>query len=124
MTVLFWGIYAADRELIHPAELDEYIPVSLNHCQHTFPLLLVVLEGLIVFHRYPSNAVAALTNFSFSTLYIVWIVWVFTVSGNWPYAVVKVVPLPALPVFFTMNFFISLVFYFLGKFFCYLRWKG
>ena len=124
MTVMFWGLYAADRELVHPVEMDKYIPPSLNHCQHTFPLLLVALEAIIVFHRYPSNTIATFTNFTFSTMYIIWIVWVFTMSGIWPYPFFKLVPLPALPVFFFVNFFICLTLYFVGKVFCYLRWKG
>ena len=124
MTIAFWGISAADREMIHPAEIDKYIPASLNHCHHTFPVLLVLLESLIVFHRYPNNTVASFLNFLTSTLYIVWIVWVFTKAGIWPYPFFKLIPLPGLPVFFTVNFFIFLMFYFLGKAVCYLRWKG
>ena len=27
----FWGIFAIDRELVYPANMDLYIPVTLNH---------------------------------------------------------------------------------------------
>lgn len=27
----FWGIYAVDRELVYPKELDKIIPAWLNH---------------------------------------------------------------------------------------------
>lgn len=121
---MFWGLYAVDRELVYPLVLDKHIPVSLNHCWHTAPLILVLLETLVVFHRYPSNIGAMVSNFLVSTLYIVWIVWVFTKASIWPYPFFKFIPLPGLPVFFAVNFFIVVMFYFLGKLFCYLGWKG
>ena len=31
----FWGLYAADRELVYPAALDKIVPVWVNHALHT-----------------------------------------------------------------------------------------
>ncbi len=110
--------------MIYPVELDGVIPFMLNHCWHTVPLVTALLEALVVFHRYPSNFQAAVIGFLFSTSYIVWIVWVFTKAGIWPYPFFKIIPMPGLPLFFAANFTIELVFYFTGKLVCYLRWKG
>jgi len=122
--VVFWGIYAVDHEMILSQDEERHIPLALRHCYHTVPVLLVLVELLLVFHRYPSNMRAVMVVFGVSTTYIVWIVWVFTRAGIWPYGFFKLIPLPALPVFFVSNFLITVAFYFLGKWTCYLRWRG
>ena len=114
----------ADREMIYPLELDSLIPSSLNHCWHTMPLVAALLEALVVFHRYPSNFHAMIVNFIVSTIYIVWIVWVFTTASIWPYPFFQIIPMPGLPLFFGANFVILLMLYQVGKLVCYFRWKG
>ena len=121
---LFWGIYFVDREMVYPQELDKYIPAMLNHCWHTLPLFSGILEALVVFHRYPSHMTAVSCVFVFSTLYIIWIVWVFTNANIWPYPFFKLFPLPSLPLFFLANFIIAVMFQLFARVFCYLRWKG
>lgn len=122
--LMFWGIYFIDREMVYPQELDKYIPSYLNHCWHTVPAIFIVLEAIIVFHRYPSKMLSAVFVFVISTTYIVWIVLVFTKANIWPYPFFRIIPLPALPVFFTVNFIIALLLHFVGRLCCYLRWKG
>lgn len=124
VVVLFWGIYFVDRELVYPLVLDQYIPVSLNHCWHTFPIVFSFLEALVVFHRYPSSMWGMVVVCGFSSLYIVWIAWVYTAAKIWPYPFFKIIPLPALPVFFLTNFLIAVLFQQFGRLCCYLRWKG
>ncbi len=124
VVLMFWGIYAVDQELVFPQEVERHIPRLLNHSIHTAPIVLVFVELLLVFHRYPSNLKAMMIVFGISTVYIVWIVWVFTRASVWPYGFFQVIPLPALPLFFISCFLITLLFYFLGKWCCYLRWKG
>ena len=110
--------------MILPREVERHIPHLLSHCFHTAPIILVFLELLLVYHRYPDNMKGILMVFVMCTAYIVWIVWVFTKASIWPYGFFKLIPLPALPVFFLTNFVIAVLFYFAGKWCCYLRWKG
>ena len=124
VAVMFWGIYAIDRELIYPAYLDNTIPFVLNHCWHTLIVVCVLIELVVVFHQLPSNWTAALVTFGYSFAYMIWIVWVFTMSREWPYPFFKDIPLPVLPLFFITCSLIGLGFYYLGKGFCYLRWRG
>ena len=107
-----------------PQELDAFIPSLHNHFCHTVPIIMTFLEAMVVFHQYPSYMVGILVVFIVCTLYIVWIVWVFTITNVWPYPFIKLIPLPVLPVFFTANYVISVLFYLVGKFTSYLRWKG
>lgn len=124
VVIMFWSIYFVDQELVFPREIEKHIPPILNHLWHTVPLMLVFLELLVVFHRYLSNMISVFAVFVMSTAYIVWIVWVFTNAGIWPYPFFKIIPLPVLPLFFTASFVLTIGFYFLGKWCCYLRWKG
>ena len=124
VAVMFWGIYAIDRELIYPTFLDNTIPTILNHLWHTTVVLCALVELVVVFHRFPGNWTATLVTFGYSFSYMIWIIWVFTMSRAWPYPFFNVIPLPLLPLFFLACSFIGLLFYFLGKMLCYLRWPS
>jgi hypothetical protein len=50
VTVIFWGLFFYDRELIFPRAF--VFPALLNHIQHTMPIVVLTLE-LIAFHRRP-----------------------------------------------------------------------
>ena len=122
--VLFWSIYAMDREFIYPAELDKTIPFILNHFWHTGIIITSLIEVVVVFHRYPSNFKAFLMQFAIATAYIMWMVYLFNVTGRWPYPFIKLIPLPLFPVFCLSCLLVDVVFYFIGKFLCQLRWRG
>ena len=65
-------MYAIDREDVYPAVLDEYIPVLLNICWHVVLFPVVLLEVLIVKHRYQSHSVALATMFFIGAGYTAW----------------------------------------------------
>ena len=122
--VLFWSIYAYDRELIHPERLDKLIPFDLNQHEHTGIMIVSLIEMMVVFHRYPSNFKAFMMQFLITTLYIIWIVWVFSVTGRWSYTFLQKLPLPIFPIFCIINLLVYVAFYYIGKVFCYFRWRG
>jgi len=102
--------------------LDEFIPQILNHYWHTFITVAVLIELLVVFHRYPSTGVAATVSFLYSTAYIIWMVWVFTNTKLWPYPFLNKMPPPLISLFFAGCFFVGLGMYLLGKRIAYLWW--
>ena len=122
--VLFWSIYAVDREYIYPKSLDKTIPFILNHYWHTGIAVTSLIEAVVVFHRYPSNFKAFFMQFLIATVYIVWIVWIFTTVGRWPYPFMKAIPLPLFPVFCLTCLLLDYAFYFVGWLICYIRWRG
>lgn len=121
---LFWSIYAMDREHIYPERLDKTIPFILNHYWHTGIVLTAIIEAMVVFHRYPSNFKAFVIMSLTATLYIVWMTWVFTATGKWPYPFLEKIPLPLFPVFCLFCLVVDVVFYFIGKLLCHIRWRG
>ena len=124
MFVQFWAIYAYDRELVYPENLDKLIPSDLNHHWHTGIIVTSLIEIIVVFHRYPSNFRAFIMQFLITTAYLVLIVWIFSVTNKWPYPFLAMIPLPLFPVFCVINLLIFVVFYYIGKVLCYFRWRG
>lgn len=121
---MFWGLYAADREMVYPKYLDEFIPITLNHYWHTTVIVATLIELFLVFHRFPSNMAGICTTFAYSTAYIIWIVWVYSASKIWAYPFMDNMPVPIFPLFFSSCFFFGLGLYFGGKTLGYLIWRG
>ena len=122
VTIAFWGLYGIDREGIYPAFLDEYLPQDINHYWHTTVALCVLIEAILVFHRYPSTFTSNALVFAYSTAYVVWSVSVYTKSGKWAYPFLHVIPVPLIPVFFAACFFFTLFMFYVGRWINYYRW--
>ncbi|XP_048354151.1 androgen-induced gene 1 protein-like isoform X1 [Sphaerodactylus townsendi] len=114
VAVVFWGLYAYDRELVYPRELDEVNPIWLNHSMHTTILPLLFIELVICPHKYVHNANGILGLSVFTVTYLCWISWVHYMSGIWAYPVLEVLSMPGKLVFFSIAYGIVITFYFLG----------
>ena len=58
--LVFWGLWAVDRELIFSVKNDPYFPSWLNHLMHTTVLPLQLGELVLCKHVYPSRCVSLL----------------------------------------------------------------
>lgn len=73
MTILFWGIYAVDRDLIYPEILEKVIPSYQNHLVHTLPLIGAVLDSYVTKHYYHKSLAKGITGtVVFLLTYLVW----------------------------------------------------
>ena len=115
ITAIFWTLYFIDRELIYPKELDDLVPPQSNLIQHLYISFWIVLECLLVQHHYPSTwkALGAMTLFG--ACYTSSVFWVAHVGGFWVYRVLAVLSTPLRILFFTFNFGMTFVFYFVGR---------
>ncbi|XP_075032896.1 androgen-dependent TFPI-regulating protein-like isoform X2 [Mixophyes fleayi] len=118
----FWSIYAYDRELVYPKELDSIIPQWLNHTMHTFILPLLLIELLACSHQYPSKKSGLATLMVFCFAYLSWILWVYYASGIWVYPILAKLDAVGMSVFFAISFLIMVPFYCLGEWLTQLRW--
>ncbi|XP_054836433.1 androgen-induced gene 1 protein-like [Eublepharis macularius] len=112
---VFWGLYAYDRELVYPRELDDINPTWLNHSMHTTILPLLFIELAVCPHKYQHKTREILGLTIFTVSYLCWITWVHYVSGVWAYPVLEVLGIPGKLVFFSIAYCIALTFYFLGR---------
>ncbi|NXH88285.1 ADTRP protein, partial [Edolisoma coerulescens] len=85
VSISFWTLYTYNRELVYPKSLDGVIPLWLNHAMHTAVLPIAVLEILALPHRYPAKKKGLILLGLFAFLYISWIMWIYSVTGEWVY---------------------------------------
>uniref|UniRef100_H2MEE6 Androgen dependent TFPI regulating protein n=1 Tax=Oryzias latipes TaxID=8090 RepID=H2MEE6_ORYLA len=114
VVLLFWTIFAYDRELVYPASIDSFFPPWINHAMHTFVLPISLGELLVQPHTYPQqkHALAALTLVGLA--YLSWILWVYVSVGVWVYPLLGHFSPAGLAAFFFFNMSVVTLLYTLG----------
>uniref|UniRef100_A0A8D2J0N9 Androgen-induced gene 1 protein n=1 Tax=Varanus komodoensis TaxID=61221 RepID=A0A8D2J0N9_VARKO len=115
VAVAFWGLYAYDRELIYPAELDAINPSWLNHSMHTTILPLLVVELVICAHKYPPSILSNLWFLTIIFIFVYRIFWVHHVGGIWAYPILGVLGPCEKAIFLICAVCVMITFYFLGE---------
>uniref|UniRef100_A0A3B4BI20 Androgen-dependent TFPI-regulating protein n=1 Tax=Periophthalmus magnuspinnatus TaxID=409849 RepID=A0A3B4BI20_9GOBI len=115
VVLLFWSIFAYDRELVYPATIDAFFPPWMNHAMHTFVFPILLVEILLQPHFYPKTkqAVTALSLVGVS--YLSRIIWVFLSAGVWVYPLLKYFSGVGLVGFFIFNMATVTVLYVIGE---------
>ncbi|XP_066480813.1 androgen-induced gene 1 protein-like [Tiliqua scincoides] len=116
----FWSLYAYDRELVYPRELDDINPTWLNHSMHTTILPLLFIELVICVHKYPTKKKGIFGLTVFTIMYLSWIFWVHYASGVWAYPVLGVLGVSGKTLFISIAYSILVAFYLLGD--CLTKW--
>ena len=88
--IIFWSIWAVDRELIFPKILDNYFPAILNHCMHTTVIPLQLGQLYLVKHNFPSRSKGFTITGILCLGYLIWINYIYYMAGFWVYPVIKV----------------------------------
>ncbi|KAF7219606.1 androgen-dependent TFPI-regulating protein [Nothobranchius furzeri] len=114
VVLLFWMIFAYDRELVYPATIDAFFPPWTNHAMHTFVLPVLLGEVLVQPHTFPQtqHALAALGVVGLA--YLSWIVWVYLSVGIWVYPLLRYFSPAGLLGFFCFNMSVVSLLYQLG----------
>ncbi|KAI6656361.1 Androgen-dependent TFPI-regulating protein-like isoform X1 [Oopsacas minuta] len=112
--VTFWGVYWVDPELIWPKVIADHLPPLLNHLWHTAVGVLILSECVLMPHEYmPLMPTAYMVCFG-ASLYVLWVLLVFTMTDKWVYPLLAVMPKPLIPVFFIFLTLLLLLFTFMG----------
>jgi len=88
--IVFWSLWAVNRELILPARYDPYFPSWANHLMHTTVLPLQLGELILCHHSYPSRRLGGAITASLTFAYLVWINIIYYYGGFWVYPVFQV----------------------------------
>jgi len=123
VAVIFWGLYALDRELIFPTRYDGHFPVWLNHLMHTTVFPLQFAEMFLVSHKFPKRNIGLGLNALLTVGYLVWIHVIFYNGGFWVYPVFQVLTPATRPIFMAFCCALGFAFYFLGEIFNELFWE-
>ncbi|GAV03309.1 hypothetical protein RvY_13752-1 [Ramazzottius varieornatus] len=91
VVLMFWAIYAVDRELIFPQFLDDLFPAWANHVMHTVILPVNLVEMCLDYHAHPKSRWSGLKHiFIFSFGYQAWTLWVYYKTSSWIYPIFNV----------------------------------
>ncbi|XP_042357626.1 androgen-dependent TFPI-regulating protein [Plectropomus leopardus] len=114
VVLLFWTIFAYDRELVYPATIDTFFPPWINHAMHSLVLPVLLGEVLVQPHSYPQtkHALAALGGVGLA--YLFWIIWVYLSVGIWVYPLLAHFSTAGLMGFFFFNMTVVTSLYMLG----------
>jgi len=116
VTVSFWSIWAVDRELVFPRELDAYFPPVTNHMMHTVPAFSLLAELYTSCHVFPASKLAgmAVTGVYIAT-YLAIAVSVHHYTGHWVYGFLEVLSFQQRNLFFAMCTGVIMLFYLMGQ---------
>ncbi|XP_048406481.2 androgen dependent TFPI regulating protein 1 isoform X2 [Stegostoma tigrinum] len=121
VVVSFWILYAYDRELVYPEQLDKIIPTWLNHAMHTVVLVLLMLELFVVQHRWPNRKGCLVVLVTFCSSYLLWVLWIRHRSSIWVYPILEALSPIGLCIFLTAAVLVTVCLYVVGE--KLHRWK-
>jgi len=111
---MFWSLYSIDRELVYPKVLDKIIPHWLNHVLHTAPVPFLLVDTLLVCHRYPSVRTGLFVGAILTTIYLAEIVIVYQLYNQWIYPVFAVLDATQIVAFFLLGYVSNAALFYLG----------
>eukprot|EP00179_Madagascaria_erythrocladioides_P008110 CAMPEP_0198323998 /NCGR_PEP_ID=MMETSP1450-20131203/12094_1 /TAXON_ID=753684 ORGANISM="Madagascaria erythrocladiodes, Strain CCMP3234" /NCGR_SAMPLE_ID=MMETSP1450 /ASSEMBLY_ACC=CAM_ASM_001115 /LENGTH=223 /DNA_ID=CAMNT_0044027753 /DNA_START=13 /DNA_END=681 /DNA_ORIENTATION=+ len=106
--ILFWSIFAYDRELILPAAADKVYPAALNVYQHGAIAIVALVEALVVEHHPSRPAYVDVTVVLGSA--VAYSIWAYLLacpvlgSGVYPYGIQREMTLLYAAVFYVVSF--------------------
>ncbi|CRL01466.1 CLUMA_CG014278, isoform B [Clunio marinus] len=119
---MFWLLYGIDRKLVLPKEADEFFPPWLNHVMHTNIMIFMLIEMILLYHKYPSRKSVRLGMGTFMIGYLGWVHIIKYKSNFWVYPVLAVLNWPQRIGFYIFTLAVPVVFYFVGEFLNRLIW--
>ncbi|KAB0793341.1 hypothetical protein PPYR_12961 [Photinus pyralis] len=115
VSLMFWGIYAIDRELIFPRALESQHSSWLNHAVHTSPMVFVIVQMYASYHAYPSRKTGVTMTAVFLGTYIGWLHVVRARTGVWVYPFLEMLGFPQRLLFFTFSMGLGILLNLLGE---------
>ena len=121
VSILFWGLYAADPYSCQTPDEAKQIPAWLNHYMHTFPSI-TILELCFIRHKYPPRKKGMMSVLGFGVVYMVWILWVAFAADVWVYPFLRKLDSLSVAAFFAFAFAVALFIYLVGERVALRRW--
>lgn len=114
VTLLFWGLYVIDRELVYPKVLDDVIPSWLNHVMHTAPVFFMTVDTILTCHKMPKRSTGIVWMVILVLFYEFCLVMWYLVEGIWAYPFFDVLDTTGKAVFFLGAIVFFLILYLIG----------
>ena len=118
----YWSLYAIDRELIAPKEIERFEPQWKLFIIHTLPLISVLLDINLSDHTSGQNCLELLLMFTVSLMYLATIFFLGFYRNDWSYPFLSKMNLQSRIFFAIASLIIGPIYYYLGQFMCKLAW--
>uniref|UniRef100_A0A146LCA7 Androgen-induced gene 1 protein n=1 Tax=Lygus hesperus TaxID=30085 RepID=A0A146LCA7_LYGHE len=89
VSIVFWVLYAIDRELVFPKVLDLVIPVWVNQSIHSINSVCAILDMFIINHKVPPGSSSVTGLLMYLLTYSVCLFGTYFQTGIWLYPVLK-----------------------------------
>ncbi|XP_039277398.1 androgen-dependent TFPI-regulating protein [Nilaparvata lugens] len=122
VSLVFWSLWAVDRELIYPSHMDTVLPVWTNHSLHTTTTLFAIAEMFLCQHKFPSFKQGLKGITIYLTLYGICLNATYFESGFWLYPILKDLTWNLRIVMYLTVYVVCLGLFLLNKFACSLVW--
>lgn len=115
VTVMFWTLYAIDRDLVHPKNRDEYIPFYFNQLMHTNVSLMMIIEMVSVYHIFPNMKTMVFWLGGFIAVYLTWVEYIKYHTGFFVYAILDEFSLPVRMVLYAVTISVFFELYLMSR---------
>lgn len=90
--ILFWGLYAIDRELVWPKRLEDegILDPAFNHMVHTYIIFWALVEPLVTEISLPKKRQGLIAIAIFAVSYTAWSYIIYLNIGKWVYPVLNI----------------------------------
>ncbi|CAG0916934.1 unnamed protein product [Notodromas monacha] len=117
VSMMFWSIYAVDRELILPSAFRTIYPWWLNHMDHSAPIAFILIEAMTLPHVFPSRWKGMSALLLLALVYLGWILYLALNFNVWVYPFLKVMSWPMRGLFIVLSMCVFMGVYMIGDFF-------
>ncbi|KAI5712679.1 hypothetical protein M8J76_000765 [Diaphorina citri] len=124
VTITFWGLFLVNRDLVMPADFDQYFPKWLNHLVHTMVIVFPLIEMATSYRKYWPAQTGLIGLLVFQVVYLIWIHIVYYKSDLWVYPILEKLGLIARYAFLGSSVLFTIVLYFLGQYLNNAIWSS
>ncbi|CAB02824.2 FAR-17a/AIG1-like protein [Caenorhabditis elegans] len=106
---MFWGFYVYDSDLVMPAWVAEIVPSWLNHINHTYLIVFILLDSYYHKRDAPSNSTSWMISVVYVTFYFIIVLGVKYYNRMWVYPVLQSFSIDL----FVISYILSVVIFFI-----------
>ncbi|KAJ8014346.1 hypothetical protein DPEC_G00039280 [Dallia pectoralis] len=114
VVLLFWIIFAYDRQLVYPETLDAFFPHWMNHAMHTIVMPILLGEILLAPHVYPKTRTGLAAVGIIGLAYMGWVMFIYLAVGLWVYPLLGLLSSSGVFGLFFFNMTVVTMMYLLG----------
>jgi len=86
----FWILQIFAPDMLTKPSFQKFMPPIDQHLSHTVCIITLIFETIYIKHDQVSVNTILKWNVAFFTAYLSWIMYIFNVTGRWPYPVIVV----------------------------------